>query len=788
MLENYLKIALRSLWKYKGYTFINVFGLALGMACSLFIFLWVQDELSYDRFHENADSIFRVEQDQHYSGAIFHVTVTPHPVGPAFVEELSEVVNAVRFNWMRPRLIRRGDRAFYEGGVAMTDASIFEMLSFPVIAGDPETALDDPYSVVMTRKVAEKYFPDEDPIGQTVTMENEYDLTVTAVLEDLPDNSMLQFGVLMSFELMHSFGWYDDDWGNNSIMTLVQAAEGVTTAQVTAGMDRVMHAHREDPPDYMAMPLTSVHLYSYWGYGKPMGQIKYVYIFSAIALFVLLIACINFMNLSTARSARRAREIGMRKAVGARRANVARQFLGESMLLSVIALLFAIAFVAALLGPSEALTGKEFSPLLLLQWNVVFGMLGIAVFTGFVAGSYPALVLSSIKPSAILKSSTDSGTGRSRFRQVLVVVQFGLSIFLIIGTGVVTQQLDYMRDADLGFNQDHLLFVRVREDILPAYDELRAGWLGDPLIHAVTSSLDLPNNIGSNSASAQWIGKDPDDQRLIGFSRVGYDYAQSLEIGFAAGRGFSRDHISDMTIDSTGAWLINEETAKLMKMETVIGEEFDFQGVKGPVVGVMKNFHFNSLRNGIEPLALLLDPEAANFVMIRIDPVRIDESIAHIEATWNEIVPMYPFEFTFMDENFENIYRTETQMSRLLTWFSVIAILIGCLGLIGLAAFTTQQRRKEIGIRRVLGASQYVISSLLAREFLVLVLISNAIAWPVAYLASRSWLDSFAYHADVGFALFAVTGLAVIVIAMATVSYQSIRAAVADPVDALRAD
>jgi putative ABC transport system permease protein len=788
MFNNYLKIALRTLAKYKGYSFINIVGLALGMACALFILLWVQDELSFDRFHENADSIYRVEQDQHYSGATFHVTVTPHPVGPAYVDELPEIVNAVRFNGLRPQLIRRGDRAFYEARITMTDASVFEVFSFEVISGNPESALDDPYSIVMTKELADKYFPDEDPIGKTVTMENEYDLTVTAVLADIPHNSSIQFDMLMSFELMHVFEIYSDSWGSNSILTFVQAAEGVTQERVTAGLDEVMHAHRDDPPDYMAMPLTDVHLRSYFGYGRPMGQIKYVYIFSAIAFFVLLIACINFMNLSTAHSARRAREIGMRKAVGARRANVARQFLGETLLLSTIALLIAVGCVVVLLGPSEVLTGKDLSIGVLTRGDVLVGIVVITLFTGLVAGSYPAIVLSSMKPSEILKASGHSGTGKSRFRQVLVVVQFGLSTFLIIGTGVVYQQLQYMKDADLGFDQDHLVYLRIRDDVRPAYDELRAGWMRDPVVHAVTSSRHLPSNIGSNSANATWRGKDPESEHLISFSAVGYEYAESLEIEFVVGRGFSRDHLSDLTIDSTGAWLINEETAKLMNMETVVGEEFDFQGVKGPIVGVMKNFHFNSLRNDIQPLALLLDPESSNFVMLRIDPRRLEASLEHIEATWAATVPMFPFQFRFLDENFENTYRVETRMSQLLSWFAVIAILIACLGLIGLASFTTQQRRKEIGIRKALGASQHVISYLLAREFLLLVMIANAIAWPIAYLASRTWLDSFAYHADVGLIMFVATGILVAVIAIATVSFQAIRAAIANPIEALRSE
>jgi hypothetical protein len=551
MLQNYLRVALRNLKKYSGYSFINIFGLALGMACALFILVWVQDELSFDRFHENAESIYRVEQDQHYSGAIFHVTVTPHPVGPAFVEEEAGIVNSARLNSLRRLLIRAGEHAFYEGGITMTDPSFLDVFSFPLIRGDRGTALDDPYSIVLSRRLAEKYFPDTDPIGRQLTIENQYEFTVTAVLEDPPDNSSIQFEALIPFELMHSFGWYNDSWGSNSILTYVQAAPGVTNEEVSAGLDRVMHAHRDDPPDYMGMPLTDIHLHSYWGYGRPMGQIKYVYIFSAIALLVLLIACINFMNLSTARSARRAREIGMRKVVGAHRGAVAVQFLGETVVIASIALVFAVGMVALLLGPSEAVTAKDIEPTVLLRPTMLLGMLGITLFTGLVAGSYPSFVLSSVRPAEILKASSDSGTGKSRFRQLLVVVQFGLSVFLIIGTMVVHRQLQYMKEVDLGYDQDNLVYVPVRDDIRPVYEELRSSWLDSPFVQSVSSARHLPNAIGSNSSSAQWRGKDPENERLIGFSAVGHDYIESLGIEVVEGRGFSRDHPADLHVDTS---------------------------------------------------------------------------------------------------------------------------------------------------------------------------------------------------------------------------------------------
>ncbi len=787
MLSNLLKVALRNLLKYKGYSFINVFGLALGMACSLFIFLWVQDELSYDRFHEHADTIYRVEQDQYYSGAAFHVNVTPHPVGPAYVEEIPEVVSAVRHSWLRPKLIRYGEKAFYEPGIRAVDPSIFQVFTFPFVAGDGGSALRDPTSLVMTREAAEKYFGSGDAIGKTVTMDNEYEMTVTAVLENVPSNSTLQFDMLVPFDHLRMSGGYNDSWDSNSIFTFVQLSGPMPLAPVNEKINAINRAHKEDPPDFMLAPLTGIHLNSHFGYGNPMGDVKYVYIFSAIALFVLLIACINFMNLATARSARRAREIGLRKVVGARRSIVALQFLGETILTSFVALAFAALAVALLIGPAAALAGKDMGAAVLLRSDVLVGMFGIALFTGFAAGSYPAIVLSAFSPAAVLKSASPSSAGSSTFRRILVVVQFGLSIFLIIGTVVVYTQFRYMRDADLGYDQDHIVFMRMRDGVRDSFETLRQGWLADPLVHSVTSGP-LPMGIGSSGSGADWAGKDPEAEVLINFSPVGYDYVESLEMSLVEGRPFGRNFPSDRVADSTGGWLINETMANVRGGLPVVGKEFSFQDVKGPIVGVIRDFNFRSLRTSIEPLALMLDPDRTQYIMLRIDGAKVSESLASMRETWDSIIPSYPFEYYFLDSEFDDLYKSEAQMSRLLAWFAVIAIAIACLGLVGLAAFTAQQRRKEIGIRKVLGASHRTISMLLCREFLVLVVIANLIAWPFAYLASRSWLDGFAYRADLSLGIFVVTGIVALAIALTTVSWQAIRAALTDPVEVLRAE
>ncbi|HEX9659008.1 MAG TPA: FtsX-like permease family protein, partial [Rhodothermales bacterium] len=687
----------------------------------------------------------------------------------------------------RPQLIRHRETAFYEPGVRAVDPSIFQVFTFPIVSGDPTTALAEPTSLVMTEETARKYFGEEGPIGKVVTMDNRHEMTVTAVMRDIPTNSSYRFDMLVPFDYLRMSGGYNDSWDSNSITTFVQLAGPMPLEPVNEKIMAVNLANREESPDYMLAPLTGIHLHSYFGYGRPAGDVTYVYIFSAIALFVLLIACINFMNLATARSARRAREIGLRKVIGARRSGVALQFLGETILMSFVALTVAVFVVALLIEPASELSGKEMSASILLRGNVVVGMLGIALFTGVVAGSYPAVFLSSFSPASILKSSSDSGAGSSTFRRVLVVLQFGLSIFLIIGTGIVYSQFRFMRDADLGYDNDHIVFMRIRVGVEDSYDALRQEWLDDPNVHAVTTGP-LPMSIASSGSGAEWAGKDPDAEVLVNFSSVGYDYVESLEIEMAEGRPFSRDFPSDRATDSTGSWLVNEEMARVMGGGSIVGSELSFQNIRGPIVGVLKNFNFSSLRTGIEPLALMLDPGRTQFILLRVDGVLVSDAIGAVEDVWARIVPAYPFEYWFLDHEFDQLYRSEARMSKLLAWFAVIAIAIACLGLIGLAAFTAQQRRREIGIRKVLGASHRAISMLLCKEFLILVIVANVLAWPFAYLASRSWLDGFAYRVDVSIAIFLGTGLAAVVIALATVSWQAIRAALTDPVEVLRAE
>jgi ABC-type antimicrobial peptide transport system permease subunit len=435
------------------------------------------------------------------------------------------------------------------------------------------------------------------------------------------------------------------------------------------------------------------------------------------------------------------------------------------------------------------LTGKPLGLGDLFEPGILVGMIGITLATGLLAGSYPALFLSSFKPAHILKQSSSSGSGGGAvFRRILVVVQFGLSVFLIIGTGVVYSQLEYMRDFDLGYEQEQLLRIRLREETQPSMDALEQKWEASPLVQAVTTARHLPTNIGSNSSGAEWAGMDRDTEILISLTAVDFDYAETLGIDILEGRDFSRAFPSDVRADTVGAWLINDKLARIMAKPDVIGEELSFNGVQGPIVGVMDDFHYNSLRADIMPLAMYLDPSAATYTILRVDGKRVSEALEFIETSWAEIVPDFPFEYWFLDENFDSLYREEARMSTLLSYFALVAILIACLGLVGLAAYTAQRRRKEISIRKVLGASHRSVSTLMVREFVILVAVANAVAWPVAYVVSRNWLEGFAYHTDLAPWLFVAAGIGSGLIALLTVGYHAVRAALEDPVIALRTE
>ncbi|MCK4645109.1 MAG: ABC transporter permease [Candidatus Aminicenantes bacterium] len=784
MFRNYFKIAMRNIRRHKGYSFINIAGLAIGMACCLLTLIWVLDELSYDTFHENAPDLYRVEENQHYSGRVYHVTVTPYPLAPALIEEVPEIIDATRYVGVGGQLLRYGDKVFYESRIKAVDPAFFRMFTFPFVKGDSKTALDDPFSLVISEEMAEKYFGEEDPIGKVFSGDNRFDFKVTGVMKNIPNNSYLQFDMVVPYEFLKRIKAVSEHMGSNSIFTFVQLQKNIPVQKVNEKIRGFIKKHVPDSVTELELALYSrIHLHGYFGYRKDMGQMKYVYIFSVIALFVLLIACINFMNLSTARSANRAKEVGMRKVVGALKGHIVRQFYGESVIYAFIALAFAVTMVFLLMPSFNRLSGKELSLGVLGNWQILAGFIGITLFTGLVAGSYPALFLSAFQPVRVMKGSLKSGAASALFRRVLVVIQFALSIFLIIGTAVVYKQLHYMKNREVGYDKEHLVYIQMRGEAEKSYAALKNALIRDHRILGVTGSTHKPSNIGSNSSGARWDGKDPDQVVLIGLSGVDFDYIDTIRIELTEGRSFSEEY----TTDKTEAFIVNEEVAKLMGKVSVVGEPFSFVGRKGKIIGVMKNFHYHSVRNKIEPLAIyIVPPERQNYTFVRIQPENITASLDFIEKTWQSIIPDYPFEYRFLIEDFEWYYRSEERMGGLLKYFAILAVFIACLGLFGLASFTAEQRTKEVGIRKVLGASTRQITLLLCKEFFVLVLLSNIISWPVAYFIMKNWLQGFAYRSNLGVATFVLAiGLALI-IALLTVSFQAVKAAVVNPVNALK--
>jgi len=783
MIKNFIKIALRNIKKHKGYSFINITGLAVGMACCLLITIWVLDELSYDKFHENAQNLYRVEENQDYSGREYHVNVTPYPLAPVLKDEVPEIEEATRYVSAGGKLLRYGDKVFFENNIRAVDPSFLKMFAFPLSQGSVNTALESPYSIVISKEMNEKYFGSEDSLGKTISINNEYDFLVTGVLDTLPHNSILQFDFLIPYEFLKTTNATIESFGTNSIQTFVRLQVNVTETQVN---DKIREFIKTRLPQssttLVLMPFTRIHLHAYFGWDRDPGAIQYVYIFSIIAMFVLIIACINFMNLSTARSANRAKEVGLRKVVGAQKHHLIRQFYGESVVYAFIALVFATIFVSILLPVFSNLAGKE------LTWGVagivplLLGLIVLTIFTGVIAGSYPALFLSTFQPVKVLRGGLKSGAASSTFRRILVVVQFSLSILLIAGTTIVYKQLSYMKQKNLGWDKEQLLYVILRGDIGDSYEALKTELTKDPRILGVSASSHLPTNISSNSGSADWDGKDPELSVLISNSAVDFDYIETIKIEMAEGRSFSKE----FPVDLTTSFIVNEEVAKIMDKESVVGERFNFMGRNGTIVGVMKNFHFQSVRSTIEPLAIAIFPEYFQVMLIRFSAGDLTASTKYLEDTWRRIVPNYPLEFTFLDERIDQMYRTEERIGTLLKYFAILAVLIACLGLFGLASFTAEQRTKEIGIRKILGASAPKITMMLCKEFFILVLVSNAVAIPAAYFLMKNWLQSYAYRTNLNGVVFLAAMAIALTIALMTVSFQAVRAALANPADSLR--
>ena len=786
MFKNYIKTTFRNMKKHKGYSLINITGLAMGIVCCVLILLWVRDELSFDGFNEKADRLYRVVEMQIYAGGTeFPVAVTPGPLGQALKDELPELVEVMRWTGAPRFLIRRGDRMFYEDDIGMADPSLFTMFTYPLIKGDPETALTKLPSIVLSESMAEKYFGDEDPMGQVLRIENQFDLTVTGVMQDVPSNSHLQFDCVFPFKLQEMGGRRLDQWGNNSFYTYVELAENADPRIVDEKIRDYIKKHNQGSNTTLHLQaVRDIHLHSdFTADVSGHGDIKYVYIFSLVAMFVLIIACINFMNLTTARSSNRAKEVGMRKVTGAQRFDIIRQFLGESLLFVFAAFILALGLVLLLLPTFSNLSGKILSLNLGDNLDLLALLVGMAVVTGIVSGSYPALFLSSFQPVRVLKGGIKSGPRSTLFRRVLVVLQFSLSIFLIIATVVIHKQLEYISNKKLGYDKEQILFARFGTNSARFFEAFKREAQSHPGVLGLSSTDQLPILMNNSTSDVKWQGKDPNESILFHNAGVGYDFLDVMHMKLVEGRNFSKEFPSD----SKEAYIVNQAAAKIMGEGSPVGKPFTQWENAGKVIGLVEDFHFKSLNTQVEPLVLRLRPaEAYGYLLVKIGGKNVSSNLKSVEEAWRKVAPQFPFESQFLDDAFDSMYRAEQRMGKLFNAFTSLAIFISCLGLLGLASFMAEQRTKEIGIRKVLGASAGNIVLLLSREFLLLVGIANVVAWPAAYYFMRQWLGNYAYYAGINLVIFAISGFLALVIALLTVSYQSLKAASANPVDSLR--
>ena len=798
MIKNYLITALRNLRKQKFYSGINVLGLTIGMSCCLLILLYVRHELSYDKFHTKADRIYRVVTDIKTSTETIHGDGCAGPVGPYLRKEFPEVVSSVRVN-PASYVLQKGEDKYQEDHMLEADSTFFKIFDFKLLKGDPEKALVLPFSLVLSEEVAKKYFGDENPVGQSLRLNNEYDATVTGVMENVPTNSEFQFDIVLSLSTVtEKFTPHTDEaWGNFGYYTFVLLPEQHDYKRLESKLQTFIDSHTVQMGKEVNMhyslflePLPDVYLHSS-RLAPEYGNIHNIYIFSVIAVFILVLACVNFMNLAIARSVERSREVGVRKVIGASRKQLAFQFLGESLIFSFVSCLLAIVLSEALLPVFNQISGKIITTSLMHNPDVWMTFALIVPLVGLLAGTYPAIILSGFRPVTVLKGKFSGNKKGIALRKTLVVFQFAVSIALIIGTIVVYKQLGFLRSQPLGFNQNQMMILPVLgdEEVGKNCEVIKRSLSQIPGVNSVSTSTGAPS-LGQDGAYTEIENPSGKLQASnMGLYTVDFDFLDQYQIETVAGRKFS----PDFTTDSTEALMVNEAAVTSLgyaSPEDIIGKRFSQWGRKGEIIGVIKDFHITSLQKEIKPLTMRIRTHPADLQMfsVNIQAEHMPETIDKIKQTWQELVPQRPFEFKFLDEAFNKQYQGEERFGRLFLYFSGLAIFIACLGLLALTSFITVQRTKEIGVRKILGASVKTIVFLLSKDYLVLIGISFVVAVPLAWYLMYQWLQDFAYKTNLSGWIFIASGVLTIVIALITISWQSIKAAVANPVDNLRSE
>ncbi len=811
MIKNYLRSAWRNIARHKFISFINIFGLTIGLTCCLLILAYIINEVSYDKYNANADRTYRVTRTFYAAKGVesLHLSSIAPPFGPLLQNAFPDIEKMTRVLPNGTTVLHYKEKLFNEKNGYFADEHFFDVFSVDVTKGDKRNALKDPYNVMMTESIARRYFGDEDPINKTIILDNtKHEFKVTGVFKPFPVNAHMHPEILMSFNTLKDTAIYGEkqletNFGNNSFYTYLLLPKGYSAekldSQLPAFLDKYVHLQgmpanikTSQATKLTVQKLTDIHLRSHLDDEiEENGDISRVYIFSIIALFILLIACINYMNLSTARSALRAKEIGIRKVIGAQRKEIIRQFLSESVLVTWVALLFAIFLTWLMLPFINTLSGLNLVFASLLRWQVISVILILPFVIGLISGIYPAIFMSSFIPVKVLKGVLKVGNGGISFRKVLVVVQFSISIILIVATTVVFQQLRYIQQKSLGFNKDHVINMGYVSTLTHQYESFRQELLKNPAVKEIARSSRIPSGrlLDDQNASIMQGGAMQPLKIDLKYITTDYGFIPTYGMQMASGRNFSRAYETD-----TANYVINETAVQMLgwgDAQNALGKDMSYGGIKGKIIGVVKDFHFESLHQKIIPLLFQLPaPNNWNYgtISIKIDGNNIQSAIATIEDTWHKYLPNVPFDYTFLDEKFQKLYNSEQQQGSLFTIFSCIAIFIACLGLFGLSAFTITQRVKEIGVRKVLGASVPQIVVELSKDFLMLVLFAAIIALPIAWYSMHRWLLDFAFRISISWWIFVLAGVMALIIAFVTISFQSIKAALANPVKSLRSE
>ncbi|MCE7065118.1 ABC transporter permease [Dyadobacter sp. CY326] len=788
MLKNYFKIAWRNIVRQKAYSILNIAGLSIGMACSILILLWVQNELSYDRFHARSGQLFRLT----CSAGDFKTAVSAAGMARGLQSQLPQIKRSVRISKLNAMLFEVGEKKVEETRVFYADSNFLEVFSFPLLEGNAATALKDPGAILITEETAKKYYGTSNAVGKTIRVNNNENFTIAGILANSPANSHLQFDVIIPMKTMAKWNsdLQTDTWNNFNFYTYLEldakTAESVSAQQrLSQQIAKLFKSRGQDIQlDFTLQLLTDIHLHSNLQIDLPgHGNIQYVNIFLVVAIFILVVACINFMNLATARSERRAKEVGLRKVVGANRYQLVFQFLGESLIFSFLSLVIAIGIVYMLLPIFKMLTEKTLT-IHLLDGKLLISLIGIAILTGLLSGSYPALFLSGFAPVKVLKGKLRVAGGNLLFRNALVVTQFVVAIVLLVGTAVVYKQLDFIKKRNLGFDKSNLIYLPMNGELAGKQQALKASLTQNPLTENFTVISGLPTNHETGTIDVVWDGQTAKNQVVFPSFDVDENFLKVFKAQVLAGRGFDKAFSGD-----SANYMINEKAMQIMGMNigNAVGKRLTFGETKGTIIGVVKDFHFKSLQYAMEPLVLRLN-KWGGLVMVRTTAGNNEQTIKALEKINQKLNPAFPFTFGFLDKDLDNLYRNEQHMGSIFNLFAGLAIFISCLGLYGLSAFMAEQRTKEIGVRKVLGATVAGVVGLLSQDFLKLIIIAIVIASPIAWYAMNKWLQGFAYQTTLDWWVIALAAILATGIALFTISFQSIKAALMNPVKSLRSE